>query len=136
MACKLMSCLCLPPLWLCTPGRKRWALYPPERPPPGVALVDDGLETSPDDALTSLQWFMEVYPQLPPHMRPLEFVQEPGERWPPCTSSAAVLMDSTATHTASCLSWWNTTTFIPLCVVCLVCPLRVPAANFHCPTGV
>lgn len=71
-----LPCACVPD----APGRKRWALYPPERPPPGVALVDDGQETSPDDALTSLQWFMEVYPQLPPHMRPLEFVQEPGER--------------------------------------------------------
>ncbi|GAX73493.1 hypothetical protein CEUSTIGMA_g945.t1 [Chlamydomonas eustigma] len=53
-------------------GRKRWALYPPHITPPGV---------DPDsyDTLTSLQWLLEVYPTLPSHLKPLEFIQEPGE---------------------------------------------------------
>ncbi|KAG2440826.1 hypothetical protein HXX76_003681 [Chlamydomonas incerta] len=62
-------------------GRKRWALYPPHSPPPGVPLSDDGEEARPSDAdgLTSLQWWLEVWPSLPPERRPIEFVQEPGE---------------------------------------------------------
>ncbi|GLI68561.1 hypothetical protein VaNZ11_013027, partial [Volvox africanus] len=61
-------------------GRKRWALYPPHVAPPGVHLDDDGEEAhTGDDGLTSLQWFLEVYPTLPPGIRPIEFVQNPGE---------------------------------------------------------
>ncbi|KXZ56197.1 hypothetical protein GPECTOR_1g170 [Gonium pectorale] len=62
------------------PRRKRWALYPPHMPPPGVPLDDDGEEAGPgEDALSSLQWFLEVYPGLPPEKRPVEFVQEAGQ---------------------------------------------------------
>ncbi|GIL61055.1 hypothetical protein Vafri_15459 [Volvox africanus] len=60
-------------------GHKRWALYPPHVAPPGVPLDDDGEEAhTSDDGLTSLQWFLEVYPTLPPGIRPIEFVQNPG----------------------------------------------------------
>ncbi|EFJ43028.1 hypothetical protein VOLCADRAFT_38221, partial [Volvox carteri f. nagariensis] len=48
-------------------GRKRWALYPPHE----VRVSDDGL--------TSLQWYLELYPSLPPEKKPIEFVQGPGE---------------------------------------------------------
>jgi len=27
---------------------------------------------------TSLFWYLEVYPQLPPELKPIEIVQEPG----------------------------------------------------------
>ncbi|GLC36015.1 hypothetical protein PLESTB_000529500 [Pleodorina starrii] len=63
-------------------GRKRWALYPPHVRPPGVVLDDDGNgeEAHPaDDCLTSLQWFLEVYPALPPELRPIELLQNPGD---------------------------------------------------------
>ncbi|PNH12473.1 hypothetical protein TSOC_000579 [Tetrabaena socialis] len=60
-------------------GRKRWALYPPHTPPPGLVLDDDGEDVHPDDGLTSLQWFLEIYPTLPPERRPIEFVQHPGD---------------------------------------------------------
>jgi hypothetical protein len=53
-------------------GRKRWALYPPHITPPGV-------DPMAYDSLTSLQWLLEVYPALPKHLKPLEFVQEPGD---------------------------------------------------------
>lgn len=37
----------------------------------------DVLENAKDSA-TSLFWYLEVYPQLTPEMRPLEIIQEPG----------------------------------------------------------
>jgi hypothetical protein len=49
-------------------GRKRWALYPPGVVPP-----------APRGALSSLRWFLDVLPHLPPHRRPLELEQRPGE---------------------------------------------------------
>ncbi|KAI8826099.1 uncharacterized protein EV422DRAFT_600930 [Fimicolochytrium jonesii] len=52
-------------------GRKRWALYPPEVTPPGV---DDD-----EEGMSSLEWYLEVYPYLPSHMKPIEVIQEPGE---------------------------------------------------------
>ena len=33
----------------------------------------------PPTPVCSYQWFLEVLPTLPPHQRPIEFVQEPGE---------------------------------------------------------
>lgn len=71
-------------------GRKRWALYPPHIFPPGLSVSRTGnnghqslyntdiLDNAKDSA-TSLFWFLEVYPQLPPEMRPLEIIQEPGQ---------------------------------------------------------
>lgn len=42
-------------------------------------MDDDGEEAgTSDDCLTSLQWFLEVYPALPPEKRPIELVQNPG----------------------------------------------------------
>ncbi|CAL9064525.1 unnamed protein product [Musa banksii] len=61
-------------------GRKRWALYPPGRVPAGVTVhvnEEDGdinIETP-----TSLQWWLDVYPQLADHDKPLECTQLPGE---------------------------------------------------------
>ncbi|GBG28299.1 Bifunctional arginine demethylase and lysyl-hydroxylase JMJD6 [Hondaea fermentalgiana] len=69
-------------------GRKRWALYPPGRTPPGVATEDDGedCEGAGDGACygevstpTSLRWFLDVYPQLSEEERPLEVIQEAGD---------------------------------------------------------
>lgn len=61
-------------------GRKRWALYPPGYAPPGtrVALDDDG-EIEDIETPTSLQWYLDVYPELTYEQRPLEFVQKPGD---------------------------------------------------------
>jgi hypothetical protein len=63
-------------------GRKRWALYPPHAVPPGVTLepLPGGGGGVNVDCLTPLQWFLEVYPSLPPELRPVEFLQEPGAR--------------------------------------------------------
>ncbi|KAK9810680.1 hypothetical protein WJX73_010262 [Symbiochloris irregularis] len=47
-------------------GRKRWALLPPDSRPPMTHL-------------TSLQWFLEVYPTLPADFGLIEAVQRPGE---------------------------------------------------------
>ncbi|GJJ69602.1 histone arginine demethylase JMJD6 [Entomortierella parvispora] len=53
-------------------GHKRWALYPPHIIPPGHD------PTSPD-RLTSVSWYLDVYPYLAPELRPLEIVQYPGQ---------------------------------------------------------
>ncbi|GAQ84534.1 Phosphatidylserine-specific receptor PtdSerR [Klebsormidium nitens] len=61
-------------------GKKRWALYPPGRVPPGVTLrvsEDDGDLSF--DGPPSLQWWLDVYPHIPPDERPLECTQLPGE---------------------------------------------------------
>jgi hypothetical protein len=55
-------------------GRKRWALYPPGQPPPGVRIVDGKL-----DAPSSLAWFLDVYPNLGAGEMPIELVQGEGE---------------------------------------------------------
>lgn len=56
-------------------GRKRWALYPPGIIPPGVVL-DDNEDIS---GLTSLRWYLEIYPTLSEMEKPLEMIQNPGE---------------------------------------------------------
>ncbi|KAG0217223.1 hypothetical protein BGX33_011101 [Mortierella sp. NVP41] len=53
-------------------GHKRWALYPPHTIPPGHD------PTSPERK-TSVSWYLDVYPYLPPESRPLEIVQNPGQ---------------------------------------------------------
>jgi hypothetical protein len=57
-------------------GRKRWALYPPGKIPPGVTISDDGDEYH---SIKPVRWFLEVYPYLKPEDKPMEFVLEPGE---------------------------------------------------------
>ncbi|KAL4420190.1 hypothetical protein ABPG77_011406 [Micractinium sp. CCAP 211/92] len=60
-------------------GRKRWALYPPGQVPPGVQVHIDADGQPSFQAPTSLQWYLEMLPQLPPGQRPLEVVQQAGE---------------------------------------------------------
>ena len=55
-------------------GRKRWALYPPQVRPPGLAF-DGGHYAAPK----AFRWFLEVYPFLKPEEKPIELIQEPGE---------------------------------------------------------
>eukprot|EP00850_Spirogloea_muscicola_P016123 SM000128S26256 [mRNA] locus=s128:406426:412790:- [translate_table: standard] len=63
-----------------TAGKKRWALYPPGRVPPGVTVQVDEVAGEVDfDGPTSLQWWLEVYPCLRPEDRPLECTQVSGE---------------------------------------------------------
>ncbi|XP_020092912.1 F-box protein At1g78280 isoform X3 [Ananas comosus] len=61
-------------------GRKRWALYPPGRVPAGVTVhvnEEDGDVNI--ESPTSLQWWLDIYPQLADHDKPLECTQLPGE---------------------------------------------------------
>lgn len=61
-------------------GRKRWALYPPGKVPPGVTLHMDEMDGETHaDGPTSLQWWLEVYPLLSPEDRPIEVTQQAGE---------------------------------------------------------
>ncbi|KAH9328894.1 hypothetical protein KI387_001002, partial [Taxus chinensis] len=61
-------------------GRKRWALYPPGRVPPGVTVhvnEEDGdvnIETP-----SSPQWWLDIYPLLAEEDKPMECTQLPGE---------------------------------------------------------
>jgi len=61
-------------------GRKRWALYPPGRVPPGVKVEadDDGFVYS-FEAPDPLSWLRDVLPRLAQHERPIEFTQQAGE---------------------------------------------------------
>ncbi|KAG0480305.1 hypothetical protein HPP92_011163 [Vanilla planifolia] len=61
-------------------GRKRWALYPPGRVPVGVTVhvsEDDGDVNI--ESPSSLQWWLDIYPLLADHDKPLECTQLPGE---------------------------------------------------------
>ncbi|KAJ3057826.1 hypothetical protein HK102_010852, partial [Quaeritorhiza haematococci] len=77
-------------------GRKRWALYPPNIIPPGVQTLykpsspsesESESESSPHGQIlldfstpfSTLQWYLEIYPYLPPEERPIECIQHPGE---------------------------------------------------------
>ncbi|CAM0873492.1 unnamed protein product [Alopecurus aequalis] len=61
-------------------GRKRWALYPPGRVPGGVTVhVSDEDGDVDIDTPTSLQWWLDIYPHLAEHEKPLECTQLPGE---------------------------------------------------------
>lgn len=63
-------------------GRKRWALYPPGKTPPGVGVAYENDEDEcPEDVATpsSLRWFLDVYPSLSLEERPLEIIQEAGD---------------------------------------------------------
>ncbi|OQR99162.1 histone arginine demethylase [Thraustotheca clavata] len=54
-------------------GRKRWAMYPPNHPPPGVNIINNQVH------MTSLEWYLNIYPTLSPDQLPYEVVQYPGE---------------------------------------------------------
>ncbi|VAI16791.1 unnamed protein product [Triticum turgidum subsp. durum] len=61
-------------------GRKRWALYPPGRVPGGVTVhVSDEDGDVDIETPTSLQWWLDIYPHLAEHEKPLECTQLPGE---------------------------------------------------------
>lgn len=68
-------------------GRKRWAIYPPDHPPPGISFAQrncpnrKNASAAYDNALnmTSLAWYLHVYPTLKSHEKPYEVIQEPGE---------------------------------------------------------
>ncbi|XP_037486175.1 F-box protein At1g78280-like isoform X2 [Triticum dicoccoides] len=61
-------------------GRKRWALYPPGRVPGGVTVHVSAEDGDVDiDTPTSLQWWLDIYPHLAEHEKPLECTQLPGE---------------------------------------------------------
>ncbi|KAF9906225.1 hypothetical protein EC991_000852 [Linnemannia zychae] len=53
-------------------GHKRWALYPPHTIPPGH-------DPTSSERKTSVSWYLDVYPYLPPESLPLEIVQNPGQ---------------------------------------------------------
>ncbi|KAF9540667.1 hypothetical protein EC957_003897 [Mortierella hygrophila] len=53
-------------------GHKRWALYPPHMIPPGH-------DPTSSERMTSVSWYLDVYPHLPPESLPLEIVQNPGQ---------------------------------------------------------
>jgi len=61
-------------------GRKRWALYPPHYPPPGVKyqINQQGLILG-FQSPSPMKWFFEIYPTLSPEQKPIEFTQLPGE---------------------------------------------------------
>eukprot|EP00210_Caulerpa_lentillifera_P001655 g1591.t1 len=64
-------------------GRKRWALYPPGKIPPGVKFIINPHETDQEpyyETCTSLQWFLDVLPNLIEVDEPCyDFIQYPGE---------------------------------------------------------
>lgn len=60
-------------------GRKRWAIYPPGSPPPGVNVGKNGEYRENGLDMPSLMWYLHVYPTLPPDQKPLEIIQEEGE---------------------------------------------------------
>ena len=58
----------------CCTGRS-----PPRAHPPLLPASCDLLSCLPPQTPTSLQWFLEVYPRLPPEQRPLEVLQRAGD---------------------------------------------------------
>ncbi|KAG6615444.1 Histone arginine demethylase [Phytophthora cinnamomi] len=60
-------------------GRKRWAIYPPDSPPPGVNVGKNGEYRESGLDMPSLMWYLHVYPTLTPDQKPLEIIQEEGE---------------------------------------------------------
>lgn len=60
-------------------GRKRWAIYPPDSPPPGVSMGKNGQGREHALNMSSLSWYLHVYPTLLPHQKPIEVIQEEGE---------------------------------------------------------
>ncbi|GMF09549.1 unnamed protein product [Phytophthora lilii] len=60
-------------------GRKRWAIYPPDSPPPGVNVGKNGEYRDSGLDMPSLMWYLHVYPTLTSDQKPLEIIQEEGE---------------------------------------------------------
>ncbi|KAI9992306.1 hypothetical protein PInf_017699 [Phytophthora infestans] len=60
-------------------GRKRWAIYPPDSPPPGVNVGKNGEHQSSGLDMPSLMWYLHVYPTLSTDQKPLEIIQEEGD---------------------------------------------------------
>ncbi|KAG7390409.1 hypothetical protein PHYPSEUDO_007932 [Phytophthora pseudosyringae] len=60
-------------------GRKRWAIYPPDSPPPGANVAKNGEYRDSGLDMPSLMWYLHVYPTLTPDQKPLEIIQEEGE---------------------------------------------------------
>lgn len=60
-------------------GRKRWAIYPPDLPPPGVQIGKNGENREHAMNMTSLMWYLHVYPTLTPEQKPWEVIQEEGD---------------------------------------------------------
>ncbi|TMW64162.1 hypothetical protein Poli38472_014279 [Pythium oligandrum] len=60
-------------------GHKRWAIYPPGCPPPGIKVGKNAAGREHALNMTSLSWYLHVYPTLAPHERPYEIVQGPGD---------------------------------------------------------
>eukprot|EP01130_Rhizamoeba_saxonica_P013879 TRINITY_DN5978_c0_g1_i1.p1 TRINITY_DN5978_c0_g1~~TRINITY_DN5978_c0_g1_i1.p1 ORF type:complete len:347 (-),score=80.05 TRINITY_DN5978_c0_g1_i1:5-1045(-) len=61
-------------------GRKRWAIYPPDIIPPGIrATVDKDGYIIDFKSPNMLKWYYEVYPTLPPYLRPIEIIQRKGD---------------------------------------------------------
>jgi len=62
----------------CITGRKKWILYPPHCPPPGVHPSTDMAEVTTSASLC--EWFINFYPQTKVgDVRPMECVCEAGE---------------------------------------------------------
>jgi len=60
-------------------GRKRWALYPYEKIPPGIEIDWDKDGNFESDSPEHIKWMVEVYPKLKPSERPIECILEGGE---------------------------------------------------------
>lgn len=60
-------------------GRKRWAIYPPESIPPALNVCKNGDYRKSGLDMSSLMWYLHVYPFLTPDQKPLEIIQEEGE---------------------------------------------------------
>ena len=70
----------------CVRGRKKWILYPPGHPPPGVLTTGDGADVTLPMSLS--EWFLAFWrfheanrrlPAYPAGGRPVECVVEEGE---------------------------------------------------------
>ncbi|TDH71063.1 hypothetical protein CCR75_002800 [Bremia lactucae] len=60
-------------------GRKRWAIYPPNVLPPGISKSESGGYFGSGMDMSSLMWYLHVYPTLTSGQKPLEVIQEEGD---------------------------------------------------------
>eukprot|EP00899_Mesostigma_viride_P009308 jgi/Mesvir1/18379/Mv14262-RA.1 len=59
---------------MCLRGRKKWVMYPPSQPPPGVFPSPDGAEVA--SPVSVYEWFLNFYK---PGEAPVEFVADVGD---------------------------------------------------------